>query len=522
MLPLLAALVFAAFAPTLGNGFVGYDDPEYVTANPHVNTGLTLRNAAWALTVAHSSNWHPLTWISHALDCTLFGLNPAGHHGTSLVLHIASTLLLFWWLSSVTGCTMRSAFVAGIFGVHPLHVESVAWVAERKDVLSTLFWMLTLIAYTGYVRKPGWRRYCLTAALLAAGLAAKQMLVTVPVLLLVLDFWPLRRSEQPWRLVREKIPFLAVAALAAAAAFWAQRQAGALAPGDALPLGLRLSNAVLSYVRYLGKTVWPARLAVFYPFPEGGVAAWKVASGVVLLAGISLFVWRARRGHPWLAAGWSWYVLTLLPVIGIVQVGMQSMADRYMYVPMVGLLIAVAWEAAEFAQRHRAARPAVAAAAAVAIAGCAVVTWRQVHYWQDGMALFRHALAVTEDNYVAHDNLGVELDRAGRAEEARAEYREALRIRPADRHAEYNYAQATFAAGERLFREEKYQAAAALFQDGLRHQPGNAVARTYLGITQALGGEYRTAVANFDQALRDDPGYTPAKAARAEVEKRIR
>ena len=515
---LLAALVFAAFAPVLHNGFVGYDDPEYVTANPHVNSGLKWANARWAFTAAHANNWHPLTWLSHALDCTLFGLQPGGHHLTSLLLHIANTLLLFLWLSGATGSTGRSAFVAAVFGVHPVHVESVAWVAERKDVLSGLFAMLTLLAYTAYADRPGKARYCLTAALLAAGLAAKQTLVAMPLLLLLLDFWPLRRRETPARLVREKIPLLVLAALAAAAAVWAQRQGGALAGADALPLALRLENAVCACVAYLGKTIWPVNLAVFYPFPAVGIAFWKVAASLLGLVAASFLAWAERRRHPWLLAGWGWYLLTLLPVIGIVQVGMQSMADRYLYLPMIGLLMAAAWELGE---RLHAAR-ALPVAAAITVVACGWLCWQQVHYWKDGITLFRHAVAVTRDNYVAHDNLGVELDRLGRADEALAEYRETIRIRPGDRHGEYNYAQAVFAKGERRFREGKYEEAAALFQEGLRHQPGNPAAHTYLGVVRALEGDYTAALASFDMALRLDPGYAPAKAARAVVAARIR
>lgn len=508
---LLSGLVLAAYFPVLGNGFVGYDDPDYVTANPHVSTGLNAGNLRWALTTFHADNWHPLTWISHQADCSLFGLNAGLHHLTSLLLHIANTLLLFLWLSRATGSMGRSAFVAAVFGVHPVHVESVAWVAERKDVLSTLFGILTLAAYTAYARKPSVGRYTLTAALFGASLASKQTLVALPVVMLALDFWPLRRKERPGRLFLEKLPLLALAAAASGAAFWAQRQGGAVVNAEALPIGMRLANAAVSYLLYLGKAMCPANLAVLYPYTA--IPAWVAMLSALALAEISFVAFRWRRERPWLLTGWCWYVLTLLPVIGLVQVGTQAMADRYLYIPLVGLAIAAAWS---FSGRT------AAAVGAIAIVLCAGVTWRQVHYWKDGETLFRHAIAVTDENYIAHDNLGVELDRQGRSEEALAEYREAVRIQPGDRHAEYNFSQALFAKGERQIREGKYGGARALFEEGLRHQPGSAAAHTYLGVLQAIGGDAAAALASFDTALRLNPSYAPAKAAREELVGRMK
>jgi tetratricopeptide (TPR) repeat protein len=507
---LLAAAVFLCFAPALRNGFVGYDDPEYVTDNPHVRTGLTAPNVAWAFTTAHSSNWHPLTWISHDLDCELFGLDPAGHHLTSLLLHVANTLLLFLWLNGATGSRARAAWAALMFGLHPVHVESVAWVAERKDVLSTLFWMLTLLAYTAYTRKPGVVRYCVMAALFAAGLMSKPMVVTLPVVLLMLDWWPLGRKE-PWgRLVWEKLPLLALSALASAAAVWAQRQGTSLATIDQLPLGWRLSNAALSYVRYLVKTAWPADLAAFYPFALRGIPPWEVASSLLLLAAASWLAFAARRRKPWVTVGWYWYVVTLLPVIGIVQVGMQAMADRYLYVPMIGLLIALTWECGAIRSRSRAAARLLPIAAGLVAAACAVLSWRQVQYWKDGVALFEHALEVTRDNFTAHDNLGVELDRRGRFEEALAQYRETLRIKPGDLHGEENYSQANFAKGERLLNQGAYRDALTSFQEGMRYRPRNALAHTYTGLVLTQLGRLDEATAEFRSALELDPTLTRA------------
>jgi tetratricopeptide (TPR) repeat protein len=547
----LAAVVFLALSPTLSNGFIGYDDPAYVTQNPHVNTGLTWPNIVWAFSGAHASNWHPLTWVSLQMDCALYRLAPAGYHLTSLSLHIANTLLLFFWLSGVTGLLGRSAFVALAFGLHPEHVESVAWVAERKDVLSTLFWMLALLAYTAYVRRPGPARYLAVAALFTAGLLSKPMLVTLPILLLLLDWWPLGRKETWPRLVLEKLPLAALAGLSAAVTIWAQGQGGSLIALDRLPLELRLANAALSYIRYLGKTFWPVDLAVFYPFPVRGIPAWEVAGSVAALALATSLAYRARNLRPWLMTGWCWYVLTLLPVIGIIQVGMQSMADRYLYVPMIGLLIAVSWQVGEVCQGSPARMRIATATGAFVLGICAVLSWRQAHLWRDGVTLFTHAIQVTEDNFVAHDNLGVELDRLGQFEDALSEYRATLRIRPGDRHGEENFAQASFARGERLLGQGDADGAIAAFRDGLRYRPRNAPALMSLGVALARAGQpvearkafedsvqsdassveahydlglvrqalgaYSEALASYDAALRLKPDFGEAQAARAEV-----
>jgi protein O-mannosyl-transferase len=511
----LAVVVFLTLSPTLHNGFISYDDPAYVTQNPHVNTGITWPNIVWAFGGAHASNWHPLTWVSLQLDGAFYRLTPAGYHLTSLSLHVANVLLLFLWLSGVTGLRGRSAFVALAFGLHPVHVESVAWVAERKDVLSTLFWMLTLLAYTAYVRRPGALRYLAVAALFTAGLLSKPMLVTLPFLLLLLDWWPLRRKENWPRLVLEKLPLVALAALSAAVTIWAQGQGGSLIALDRLPLGLRLANAAISYIRYLGETFWPVDLAVFYPFPAGGIPAWKVDGSVATLALATWLAYRARHRRPWLMTGWCWYVLTLLPVIGIVQVGMQAMADRYLYVPMIGLLIAILWQAGEVFQGSQQRTRIVVMIGAMAACGfvlgiCAVLSWRQAQVWQDGVTLFTHAIQVTEGNFVAHDNLGVELDRLGRSEDALAEYRETLGIRPEDRHGEENFAQASFAKGERLLGQGDLNGALAAFRDGLRYRPRNALALMSLGVALARSGQPVEAGKAFEDSLRADPSSVEA------------
>lgn len=508
----LTASVFLALSPVIGNGFTGYDDPDYVTGNGNVTSGLTLQNIEWAFTASHASNWHPLTWISHQLDCTLFGTKPEGHHLTSLLLHTVNTLLVFLWLSGATGFQARSAFVALAFGIHPLHVESVAWIAERKDVLSTLFWMLTLLAYTRYTHKPGVGRYLAVTLFFSAGLLSKPMLVSIPLLMLLLDWWPLARQEKWPRLILEKTPWMALAALAAGKAIWAQGQGESLVALDRLPLELRMTNAAVSYVRYLGKTIWPPNLAAFYPFPSA-IPVWPVVGGLAVLGLITWLAFRGRDQRPWLAVGWGWYLVTLLPVIGIVQVGQQSMADRYMYVPMIGLLIAIVWSLPR--------TKAVAAGGGFVMAIWAMLAWRQAHVWKDGLTLFTHALEVTEENFVAHDNRGVELDRLGRSEEALAEYRETLRIKPGDRNGEQNLAQASFAKGERLLAEGNLDDALAAFREGLLYRPRNALAQMSYGVALARSGRTADAKRAFEASIGADPSNAEAYYDRGLVQQAL-
>lgn len=504
---LIAIAVTGVFAPALDNGFVGYDDSDYVTANPRVNTGLSRENFAWAFTASHANNWHPLTWISHQADVALFGLDPRAHHRTTMVLHAINAMLLFWWLNSVTGQLAASMFVALGFGLHPLRVESVAWAAERKDVLSALFWMLGLIAYTMWVRRRGAAPYLLTAACLTAGLLSKQMLVTLPVVLLIADRWPLRRGDPAKRLVIEKLPLFALSLIFSIVAIAVQSSTGAASSLDRLPLGPRLANATVSYARYLGKLAWPTDLSVFYPFPAAGIPAWKVASAAAILLAVSAAVFRLREVRPWLAAGWTWYLLTLLPVIGIVQVGMQSMADRYTYIPAIGLLIAIAWEAFAW--------PRLAAAAGVLVLVCwSWLTIRQIAVWKDGVTLFTQALRADPENFVAHDNLGVELDRRGQFEEALHHYRETLRIKPGDRNGEANFALASFAKGERLIAAGKRDEALAVFREGLRYRPRQALARVHVGRILSAKQQLAQALREFDVAIEIEPSLAAAHMGR--------
>lgn len=406
----LALLTLATYLPVLAHGFIRFDDPLYVTRNHHVQAGLSWEGIAWAFSANVASNWHPLTLLSHMLDCELFGMDPLGHHLTSLLLHAVSVVLLFEALRRMTGCVWRSAFVAALFAVHPTHVESVAWIAERKDVLSGFFWMLTLLAWVCYVRQPSPKRYAAVALALAAGLLSKPMVVTLPFVLLLLDVWPLRRTIR----IQEKLPLFALAAASCVATVIAQ--SGAIGLASRFPLRLRLANAVLSYVAYLGKTVLPTRLAVFYPMPDE-FPAWKVAGAALLLAVLTVLACRAGRSF---AVGWLWFLGALVPVIGIVQVGGQAMADRYTYLPTIGLFLIAAW-----GLPRRAAWVAV-----VVVLALAAGTRLQLRYWEDSESLFRHAAAVTERNFIAHLNLAQIHAERGEHGPALEHFRTTLEIRP--------------------------------------------------------------------------------------------
>jgi protein O-mannosyl-transferase len=415
----LALLTLAVWLPALRNGFTNLDDPYYVTANPQVLRGITRAGIAWAMTAKVASNWHPLTLLSHMLDCQLFGLDPAGHHATSLLLHLANVLILFAVLCRMTGAAGRSAVVAALFALHPTHVESVAWVAERKDVLSALFWILAMGAWARYARQPSAGRYLLVALLMVLGLAAKPMVVTLPFALLLLDVWPLDRLHLGWRrLILEKLPLLALSA--ASSLITLRYQQASLAPLDVAPWSLRAANALVAYAAYLGKLFLPRHLAVFYPIPLS-IPAWQAAGAALLLIAITALAVRRARREPWLLTGWLWFLGTLVPVIGLVQVGRQAMADRYLYIPSIGLFLAVVWSVAELGRRHRAV---LATAAGAVLLALAVMTRVQIGYWSDSATLFRHALAATGDNYLAHIGLGKALmgerDCEGAAEQFRA------------------------------------------------------------------------------------------------------
>jgi protein O-mannosyl-transferase len=434
----LALLTLFAFLPVLGNGFVLLDDAVYVTGNARVNQGLTGESLSWVWSANVGNNWHPLTVLSHMLDCQIFGLEPAGHHLTSLLLHLANVLLLFEVLRRMTGAAWPSAAAAALFAIHPLHVESVAWVAERKDVLSTCFWILAMGAYTLYVRRPSTGRYLLVALAMVLGLMAKPMVVTLPLALLLLDVWPLGRLrlEPGWgrrlaRLAIEKLPLLGLSA--AASVITLQYQTTSLVALEVLPWRFRLANAAVSYATYLGKTLLPRNLAVFYPI-QFAISPWKAWGAAALIAALTaLVVWRMRKS-PWLLVGWLWFLGTLVPVIGLIQVGRQAMADRYTYIPSIGLFLAVCWELRSLAGSRK-RRAALAAAAVAAILALTAATRQQVRHWSDSISLFRHAVEVTHDNYVARLGLAKALAWRGDWTGAAEQYRAVLVLRPRLREA---------------------------------------------------------------------------------------
>ena len=511
-----------------GNGFVNYDDNRYVTANPHVATGITPGNVVWAFTTTTASNWHPLTWLSHMTDCQLYGLNPRWHHLTSVALHALNAVLLFLLLARMTHAPWRSAFVAALFALHPLHVESVAWVAERKDVLSTLFFLLTLLVYARYVERPGPARYVPVFCLYALGLMAKPMLVTLPCVLLLLDYWPLGRyrtanparpvlpgdgdsrgklvnGSSVGRLVLEKVPLFLLAAASGMITVYAQKSGEALASLEVVPYGLRISNAFVAYVAYIGKMFWPAGLSVIYPLPPG-VPLWQVAGAVLLLSGVSILAILLRGRAPFLLVGWLWYLGTLVPVIGLVQVGIQAFADRYSYIPLIGLFMCIAWAVPEAASAGRRQRALLAASAAFVLVVFAAATWRQTGFWKDSRKLFTHALAVTSGNYMAHLNLGTALAEQGNLAEAMDHYDAALRINPNLAIAHFNLGNGLLAQGRRAEAVSQYRAA-------LRINPSYASAHYNLGVVMAGEGMSAEAIEHFSEAVRSKPDFAKAHVA---------
>ena len=534
----LVVLTLAGFGGVLGNGFVGYDDGVYVAANEQVRNGLRGDAVAWALTATENSNWHPVTWLSHMLDVQLFGLEAGKHHRTSLALHAANVALLFLLLVRMTGALWRPAFVAALFAIHPLHVESVAWIAERKDVLSTVFWLLTLGAWLHWLSSRTAARYALVLVFFAFGLMAKPMLVTLPFTLLLLDYWPLKRATLP-PLWKEKLPLFAMAAASCVVTVVAQRAGGAIQSLESFTFPERLANASLAYAGYLGKTFWPASLAVFYPYPHAGLASPAVLGSALLLIGITVAAFRFGATFPYVAFGWLWYVGTLVPVIGLVQVGQQSMADRYTYVPLIGIFVAIAWGLAELGSRSRAARSIVAAGAACSIAGLFVLTRVQVGTWADSVSLFTHALAVTSHNWTAHNNLGGVFSEQGKTEDAIAQFEQALRIRPDFAEGHYNlalaldrsgrlpeaieqygealrlrpdYAEAHYNLGNTLLRSGRLPEAIEQYGSALRLRPDDANAHNNLAIALNRSGRRAEAIAQYREALRIKPDFEAARA----------
>ncbi len=520
----LALLTVVGYLPVARHDFVNFDDPDYVTENPIVQAGLTRAGVAWAFTARHSFNWHPITWLSHMLDCQLLGLEAAGHHLANLAWHVVNTCLLFLVLHRMTEAPPRKAtiwqcaFVAALFAVHPLHVESVAWVSERKDLLSTFFWLATMWFYWRYTRRPASRvRYALVLVSLVLGLMAKPMLVTLPFVLLLLDYWPLGRWHPAgWvagakasgrapatRMVIEKLPMFGLAVLSSAITYWAQQTGGAVQTLEARPFAGRCANAIISYAVYIGQSIRPTRLACFYPYwvndpdSRGRVIGWLAAS-CVLLVTVSVVAVRESTRRPYLLVGWLWYVGTLVPVIGLVQVGDQAHADRYTYVPLIGLFIMAAWGVPELLPRRRWNAVALWAIGAAVVACSLAITWRQVGYWRDGVTLFSRAVAVTERNYHAEANLGSALLAVGDLEGAKKHSAAAVVLNPDFHVARLNLATVLSQQGDLAGAAENARAA-------LANNPSLAEAQAVLAEVARRQGRPREARERLEQALKMKP-----------------
>jgi len=549
---LLVMAVITVYWQVIQHQFISFDDYLHIVDNPHVREGLTLQGLKWAFTTNYAGNWQPMTWISHMLDCELYGLNPSGHHWINLQFHILNTLLLFILLQQMTGdAVWRSAFVAALFGVHPLHVESVAWIAERKDVLSTFFGILTIIAYQRYVEKSNVVNYCIVILLFCFGLMAKPMVITLPFLLLLLDFWPLNRFQHPhgalqpenrvslhwkrlFRLVLEKIPLLFPVMISILLTFWSQQSYKAVGSLEAYPVDVRIANALVSYVMYLVKGFWPFKLAVFYPHPGDTLKWWQTFGSSLLIIGAFIWAVRMSRRYAYLTVGLVWYLVTLIPVIGFVQVGEQGMADRYTYIPLIGIFIIIAWGAADLVHGWRYKKLILAAAAGVSIFSLIVVAWFQVGYWKNNLTLFKHAIKVTEDNWLAHNSLGVALTKIGKFDEAIFHFHKTLIIRPKDAIAYNNlgstlakkgeldeailnfrkavaiipgYVNALDNLGKALFSKKKYEEAYICYRRAIQLKPDCASAHYHLGKLLFEQGKVEEAKNHFKAAVLINPDY---------------
>jgi protein O-mannosyl-transferase len=552
---LLSASVVTVYWQLTGFEFVNFDDPKYVIENPIIRQGITLQGIRWAFVSVHASNWHPLTWISHMLDIQFFGMKPGLHHLTNVILHMINALMLFLILEKMTGALWRSAIVAALFALHPLHVESVAWISERKDLLSFFFWISTIMAYLWYVKGRSIQRYLIVVLLYILGLLSKPMLVTLPFLLLVLDFWPLKRFNilettdssnpqgkqhgllpQVLLLCLEKLPLLIIAVISCGVTIYAQRSGGALPPFEILSMTMRIENALVSYVAYLGKMIWPLNLAVFYPYPAILSPYIVIVSCILLLMATVLVLFNAIR-LPYLAVGWFWYLGTLIPVIGILQVGSQSMADRYTYIPLVGIFIMIVWGLQDALHRLIKGKTIFCV---VSVSVCSLlmyVSWTQTSFWKDSETLFTHAINVTSRNALAYYNLGKALEDKGDKDGAIGNYEKALQIEPND--PETHSSLATLLGEKGLFSEATTHFNTALginprsietmvnlanvllrmgntdsaifyYRKALRMDPGNAEIYNNLGTAYVYRGELKTSVELYQKALRIRPKYEDA------------
>ena len=550
----LAVAVFVAFGGTLHHAFINFDDPVYVIDNPEVSAGLTAHGIAWAFSHVYASNWHPLTWLSHMLDCQVYGLNAGGHHFTSVLLHAATAILLFRLLQSLTGQMWRSAFAAALFALHPLRVESVAWIAERKDVLSGLFFVLTTWMYVRYARsapnvdatanagrRSPTRRYIWMLVFFACGLMAKPMLVTLPLVLLLLDYWPLRRfpaaggTVPVTRLLAEKLPLLALAGLASGVTLLAQTTARKSLEEITLPA--RVGNALVSYTTYVEQMLWPTRLAVLYPFSASDIGPARLVVAAIVLVGVSVAAVALRRRRPYLLVGWAWYAIMLIPVSGLVWVGAQAHADRYTYLPEIGLGVALTWGVAELGVARNAQRKILGTVAAIVLVALLVATRRQSAFWRESVTLWTHTLACTSDNSVAHNNLANALVRAGDADAAIPHYEAALQIKPEYAEAHYNLGSALLGKGQvdeaighyhtalqldpsyvdahnnlgnALSSQQRWDEAIAEYRAALQLKPAIGITHVNLGTALARKGLRNEAIAQFRRAIELDPNLAEA------------
>jgi len=522
----LVAATFVAYEPVRHNDFTRYDDAKYITKNPNVSGGITQQSVTWAFTKLYAANWHPLTWLSHMLDCQLFGLKPFWHHLISVLFHIANALLLFWILKNITGTMWTSAFVAAVFALHPLQVESVAWAAERKTVLSGLFWLLTMAAYIRYARQPRLGRYLVVLLVFGLGIMTKPAVVTLPLVLLLLDYWPLERIGRPGfaeglrrgkqrtegvfqkvsavRLIVEKIPLLALSVILSVMTLKAQQSGGAVITFEKIPLDYRIANVFTSYIKYIGKIICPSRLAVFYSNPHVNLLEATVVVCALLFVVISILSIYIGRRRKYVAVGWLWYVVTLVPMIGLVQAGTQAMADRYMYISMLGLLIIAAWSVKDLIANNRHWKVAATVLAAIVLSSAVILTRTQVKYWQDDMTLFAHTLKVTENNPLAEHNYGSALFEAGQLDEAIPHFNNAIRIIPTFVEARNNI-------GKIFLIQGKTNEAIACFNDVLRQNENSAEAQYNLAMVLSVQGKYNDAIKHFAAVPSSDPKYPDAR-----------
>lgn len=511
---LLTTGIIIAYEPVRFNDFVDFDDDDYVTENPQVEAGITRQSLIWAFTTSHAFNWHPLTWLSHMLDCEFYGLKASGHHFTNVLFHVVNSLLLLSVLKRMTGSLYSSAFVAALFALHPLRVESVAWLAERKDVLSSFFWMLTVVAYIRYAERPSIRRYLPVVLAFGLGLMAKQMIVTLPFVLLLLDYWPLARFTlkglrlhrsvpkisvaSTSRCILEKLPLLVLSVITSIAVYRVQQGEGILRTWVDFPLNVRLANALVCYISYIWKIIFPTSLAALYPHPGNSLPLWKPIVCFVILAFVSLVVIQKVRKYPYLAVGWFWYLGTLVPVIGLIQVGDQAMADRYTYLPSVGIFIIVAWGAAELVAKWQYIKIPLAILVVIAVGVLTICTRMQVRYWKDGLTLYGRAVNVTKNNFIMHNHYGRCLLQKGNLEEALWHFNESLRINSAYLKPRKNIGKIYLAQG-------RYDEAVKHFNEVLIFRKDWFDLRYSLGLAYIHLGNYDQAIIHLTEAVELRP-----------------